>query len=188
MVLLTKSRDLAGAVARVTHEDEVSIRKPAYQARQQQPRDMRWRLMARAMHVIPHGGAVQGDQDWERPRPGGERPLDEPRDDHPLMSPAIGRIAVSRPHPIAMPPLPKHLRARVLSDRIVASQQHRPRWDHLVQQARNQGASQRPGRPSALGKHAMIGRYMSLCLILNGASQVGDGPSPRGQDSREHQD
>jgi hypothetical protein len=55
-VLLAKPRGLTGAVATVAYEDEVSIRKPAYQARQQQPRNVRWGLMAHAMHAIRLGG------------------------------------------------------------------------------------------------------------------------------------
>jgi hypothetical protein len=102
------------------------LRKPADQACQQQPSEVRWRLMPRAMHTIPLRGAVQGRQDGEGPGPGRERKFDEYRQDHPLMAPAIGCIVMSRPHPIAMPPLAKHLGPRVLGDRIVARQEHRP--------------------------------------------------------------
>ena len=67
-VLAAKPCGLAGAIARVAHKDEVTLRKPAHQARQQQPGEVRWRLMPRAMHTIPLRGAVQG-----RPRRGGPR-------------------------------------------------------------------------------------------------------------------
>jgi hypothetical protein len=95
---------------------------------------------------------------------------------------------VGRPHPIAMPPRAKHLGARVLGDRIVARQEHRPRWDDMLKQARDQGARQCPGRPAALGNHPMLGRPMPLHLISHGAEQVGHGASPRGPYGREPQD
>jgi hypothetical protein len=75
---------------------------------------------------------------------------------------------VTRPHPTAMPSLAKELEVRVLSDCIVANQEHRTRRDHLVQQERDQYTSQRPRRPSALGKHPMIGRPRPLSLRANG--------------------
>ena len=186
--MTAKSRRLAGAIARVAHKDEVSIRKPAHQARQQQPDNVRWRLMTRAMHTIPLGGTVQSHQDGEGPRACRERQFHEHRHDDPLMPPAIGDIAVGRAYPIAMPSLAKHLGAWVLGDRIVASQQHRPGRNYMVQQERDQGTSECPGRPSALGKHPMIRRDMPLRLKPNGAKQVGDGSSPRRQHRREYQD
>jgi site-specific DNA recombinase len=140
-VLLAKPRRLAGTVAAVAYEDEVSIWKPAHQARQQQPDNVRWRLMTRARHTIPLGGTVQSHQDGEGPRACRERPFHEHRHDDPLMPPAIGDIAVGRAYPIAMPSLAKHLGAWVLSDRIVASQQHRPGRNYMVQQERDQGMS-----------------------------------------------
>jgi hypothetical protein len=134
------------------------------------------------------GGRDQRHQDGERPGPSRERPRDEPRHHAPRMTPAIGRIVVRRSPPITMPSLAKDLGAGGLGHRILARQEPRARRDDIVQQVRDHGASQRPGRPSARGPHARIGRPMPVPLRLNGASQVGDGPSPRGQESGEHQD
>jgi hypothetical protein len=53
--------------------------------------------------------------------------------DDPFMAPTVGRIAVGRPHPITMPSLAKDLGARVLGDRIIASQEHRAMRDNMVQ-------------------------------------------------------
>jgi hypothetical protein len=92
---------------------------------------------------------------------------------------------VARPHPITLPAFAEHRGARVRGDGIVACQAHRPRWDPLVEQERGQGARQCPGRPAALGQHAMLGRDMPLGLIPHGAEQVGDGPSPGGQHGRQ---
>jgi hypothetical protein len=66
-VLTAKPRRLAGAVTCVAYEDEVAVRKPAHQARQQQPGDVRWRLMTPPMQTIPLGVTGQGRQDGERP-------------------------------------------------------------------------------------------------------------------------
>jgi hypothetical protein len=185
---MVKSGDRAGAVAGITYKDETMVRKPAYQPRQQQPGDVRWRFMARVVHAIPLRGAVQGCQDGERIGSGGKRQLDAHRHNHPFMSPAVGGIAVGRPHPIAMPLLAEYFGAKVLGDRLVARSEHWPRRDDMLQQDRDQSARQGPGRPSALGKHPTIGRYVPLHLISHGAEQVGNGASPRGQDGREHQD
>jgi hypothetical protein len=125
-VLTANPCGLTGAVAGVTHQDEVPRRKPPYQLCQQQPGEVCWRPMPRAVHAIPLRGAVQGHQDGERPGPCGERPLEAHRDDYPLMAPALGRIAVGRPPAIAMPSLAKDLGARVLGDRLIAHQEHRP--------------------------------------------------------------
>jgi hypothetical protein len=123
----------------------VSIRKPAHEACQHPPGHVRWRLRPPPMHTVPLRGAVQGHQDGEGPGTSGTRPLDEHRYDHPCMAQTLGGSAVRRPHPIARPSLLEHLRARVLGDRIVASQAHRSRREYMVQQAREHGASQRPG-------------------------------------------
>ena len=149
-MLAAKPCGLAGAVARIPHKDEVALWKPAHHARQQQPGQMRWRFMARPMRLIPLRGAIQGHQDGERPGPDRERQLDQHRHDHPLMPPPIRRIAVGRAHAIAMPSLAKDVGARVFCDRIIAGQEHRARRDDMVQQERDQQASQRPGRPAAL--------------------------------------
>lgn len=162
--------------------------KPTHQACQQQPGHMRRRLMPRPVHAIPRGGAIQGRQDRKGPGPCRERQLYEHRYHHPLVPPAIGRIPVGRPHPIAMPAFAEHFRARVLGDRIVASAEHRPRREYMVEQEHHQCAGQGPSRPPALGQHAMIGRDMPRCLVTNGTYQVADGASPRGQHGREHQD
>ncbi len=102
-MFMVKPRGFTRTVAGVTHEDKVPIRKPAYQACQQQSGNVCRRLMLRPVHAIPLRGVVQGYQDWERPGPSGERPLDEHRHDYLCMAPAIGGIAVRRPCPIAMP-------------------------------------------------------------------------------------
>jgi hypothetical protein len=93
-VLMAKPCGLAGTVTGIAYEDEVSIRKPTHQARQQQAGQVHRRLMPRALHAIPLRGTVQGRQDGERPGPGGDRQFDKHRYDHPCMSPAIGGIAV----------------------------------------------------------------------------------------------
>ncbi len=72
MALTAKSCRLAGAIARVAHKDEVTLRKPAHQAGQQQPGEVGWRLMPRAVHAIPFRRTVQGRQDGECPGPGGD--------------------------------------------------------------------------------------------------------------------
>ena len=149
-VFATKPCGLAGAVAGIAHKDEVALWKPAHQARQQQPGQMRWRFMARPMRLIPLRGAIQGDQNRERPGPDRERQLDEHRQHDPLMSPPIRRITVGRAHAIAMPSLAEDLGARVFCHRVIASQEHRARRDDMVQEKRDQQASQRPGGPSAL--------------------------------------
>src|SRR5687767_7398200 len=65
--LTAKACGLAGAVAHVAHENEVMLREPAHQACQQQPGQVRRRLMPRAVHTIPLWGTVQGDQDGKGP-------------------------------------------------------------------------------------------------------------------------
>jgi hypothetical protein len=168
-VLTAKSRRLAGAIARVAYEHKVSTRKPAHQARQQQPSHVCWRLMPRPVQTIPLRGAVQGHQDGEGPEASGKRQLHEHRHDHPLMAPAIGRIAVRQLHPITMPSLATYLGAKMLGDGIVARQQHRPLRNHMVQQEGDQDTRQGLRRPAALGQHAMIGRDMPRCLRPHGA-------------------
>jgi hypothetical protein len=111
--------------------------------------------MTCAMDTIPRWGPIQSRQDGERPRPCRHRQLHKYRDDDPLMAPAVGRIAVGRPPPIAMPPLAEDLGARVLGDRLIASYQHWPWRDQMVPQKCEQSASQGPGRPPALSKHTM---------------------------------
>jgi hypothetical protein len=167
--LTAKSCRLARAIARVAHKDEVTLRKPAYQAGQQQPGEVCWRPRPRAVQAIPFRGTGQGDQDGQGPGASRERQLHEHRHDHPFMPPAIGRIAVRRPHGIAMSPLTKPLGTRVFSDRIVARQEHRPRRDPMGQQECDQGVSQGPRRPAAPRKHPMIGRCMPRCLRPPGA-------------------
>jgi hypothetical protein len=183
-----QSRRLAGARARVAHDEAVAIRKPAHQARQQPPSHGRRRLMPRPVPTIPRRGAGQGHQDGEGPGPRGDWQLHAPRHDDPLMAPALGRIAVRRPPAIALPSLAQHLGARMRGDCIVARQEHRPRRDHMVPPARDQGASPGPRRPATRGQHAMRGSYRPRCLRPHGASPVGDGPSPWGQHGRQHQD
>lgn len=56
MVFAAKPCGLASAIARVAHEDELSLRKPAHQARQQEPGEVGGHLMPRAMHAIPLRG------------------------------------------------------------------------------------------------------------------------------------
>jgi hypothetical protein len=144
MLMATPGR-LAGAVARVAPNNAVAMRKPADPARQQPSGKVCGRLMARAGPAIPLRRAVPRHQARKSPRPSGERQLDEHRDHDPLMPPAIGRIVVRRSHPLTMPALAKHLGAGVRGHRIIASQEHRARRGNMVQQGRDQGASQRPG-------------------------------------------
>jgi hypothetical protein len=66
-VLMAKSRRLARAVTRVAHEDGVTLWDPAHQARQQQPGEVRRRLMPCAVQGIPLRRALQGHQDGQRP-------------------------------------------------------------------------------------------------------------------------
>src|SRR6266850_1102869 len=85
---------LAGAVAHVAYEDDVTLRKPADETCQQPSGAVRWRLLPRAMRTIPLGGTVPGDHNREGPGPSRERPFHEPRYGDPCMPPAIGRRAV----------------------------------------------------------------------------------------------
>jgi hypothetical protein len=168
-LLTANARRLTGAIAGVAHKDAVSSRKPAPQACQQQPSHVRWRLMPHPVQTMPLRGAGQGHQDGEGPGPRGEWELHKEGHDHPCMTPAIGRIAVRRPHAIALLSRATHLGARMLGDRIVARQSYRPRRTPMVQQARAQGARQGPRRPAALGQHAMLGRDRPRCLGAHGA-------------------
>jgi hypothetical protein len=148
-------RRLAGPGAAVAHTDAVTRRKPAHQAGQPPPGRVRRGGMPRARHTIPRRGTGQGDSDGERPRACGERPRDEHRQNHPRMAPAIGRRALRRPPPIAMPSLTKHVGARGLGHRLVARQAPRPRRDPMVPQDPDHRPCHPPRRPSALGTYAM---------------------------------
>ncbi len=59
--LAAKSCRLAGAIAGVTHQDELPVRKPAAAAGEQEPRQLCGCLMTCAMRLIPFGGTLPGD-------------------------------------------------------------------------------------------------------------------------------
>jgi hypothetical protein len=169
--------DVAGTTARFHacrsrchHNDEMTRRNPAPPACQPPPGSVCRRLMPPPGPALPLRRAGPGDHDGKRPRPGSERPRDEPGEDHPCMPPAIGGIAGGRPHPIALPALATHLGARVLSERLVASQEDWSRRDPLVPPEREQRARQRPRRPSALGPHPRLGSPRPLSLLAHGTS------------------
>src|SRR5262245_13714981 len=186
-VLLAKPRRRAGAVATVADADAGSSWEPAPQARPPPPDHGGRRRRAHALHSIPRGGTVHSHQDGEGPRACRARPLDEHRHDAPRRPPAIGDRAGGRAYALALPSLAQHLRARGRGDRLVACQQHRPGRYPIVQQARDQGPREGPGRPAALGKPPRIRRDRSLRLKPNGAKPVRDGSSPRRQYGRESQ-
>jgi hypothetical protein len=102
------------------------------------------------------------------------------------MAPAIGGLAVGRLHAIALPSLTKDLGARMFCNRLIVRQEPRPWRDAMVQEARDQGASPCPGRPSVPGKHPRIGRCMPRRLISHGAQQIRAGASSCGQDGGQH--
>jgi len=101
-------------------------------------------LRLHARLTTPLGGTIQGDQEGESPRSSRERQLHEPRHDDSCMPPAVGRIAVRRPHAIALPFLAKHLGARMFGHRMIASEEHRPRWDYIVRPAPGQCTRHHP--------------------------------------------
>jgi hypothetical protein len=104
------------------------------------------------------------------------------------MAPAVSGIAGGRAHPVAMPSLAKHARARRLSDRLIARQAPRARRDDMLQQEREQQASQCPGGPPALGKDPVIGSHRPRRLLTRGPQHVGDGPAACRQHGGKHQD
>ena len=77
-----------------------------------------------------------------------------------------------------MASLATHVGTWVLSDRLIASQEHRPRRHQMAKQAGDQHASQRPGRPPALGEPPRRGSHRPRGTRTNGAL-------PRGQHGRE---
>ena len=186
-VCAAKPCGLAGAIAAVAYTHDVVLRNPAYQARQQQPGQVRRGLMPSPVQPSPRGGTGQGHDHREGPGPRGERPLDEPRHDDPCMPPARGRIPVGRAPAITLPSLATHARPGRLSDRSVAGQEHRARWDDMVQQARDQPARQPPSRPPALGADTVLGRHRPRSLPTPGPQEVGDGPAARGPHGRAHE-
>jgi hypothetical protein len=187
-VLMAKPCRLAGPVAAVAYEAEVPLRQPAPQRRQPQPGHGRWRRLPRAGHAIRRRRSGHSHQAGEGPRAGRHRQLPAPRHDAPLRPPARGGRAAGRAYASAMPSLPTPLGAGMFGDRLGTRQKHRPRRHHMVQQARDPGTRECPGRPSALGKHPRISRSLPLRGKPNGAKPVSDGASPRRQHRREDQD
>jgi hypothetical protein len=148
-VFATKPRGRAGAVAGIPHQDELARWKPAPQAGHQQPGERRRRAMARPRCLIPFWATIPGDPNRERPGPDRQRQLDQPRPHAPLMPPPLRRITGGRAHAIPRPSLAEDVGARTFCNRVIASQEHRARRDDLVQEQRDQQASQRPDWPSA---------------------------------------
>jgi hypothetical protein len=110
---------------------------------------MRWRAMARPRCVIPCWATLPGDHKRERPGPDRTRPLDQHRPHDPRLSPPLRRIPVGRAHAVALPSLAEDCGARTFCHRVIARQEHLDRRDDMVQENRDQPASQRPDGPSA---------------------------------------
>ena len=68
MMSLTKPCAVAGAIARVAHEDKMAVRKPAHGTHQQQPSHVRRCLMPCPVHAIPPRGAGPTPPRQEVPR------------------------------------------------------------------------------------------------------------------------
>jgi hypothetical protein len=144
VVLAAKSCRLAGAIARVTHKDALTLREPADAASEQEPGNMGRCFVARFMGLIPFWGTIQGNQDWQSPRPRCTRQRDEHRDNDPFMAPSVSGVAVRRPDTITMSALAKHLWPRVLGDCIITRQEDRAWRDDMVQQESHHASRQCP--------------------------------------------
>lgn len=149
ITLAAHPRGLAGAVAAIPDPDDLARRKPADQAGPQQPGAMCRRSRARPRGLRPRGATIPGAQERTCPGPDRERQRDRSRQHDPRMPPPIRRIAMGRAPARAMPSLAADVGARTFGTRIIARQEYRARRDDLVQENREQQASQRPGGPSA---------------------------------------
>ena len=151
---------LTRPIASIVYKDELSLREPADEASQQKPREVRRGLMTLPMGLIPLRKAVQCHYDGQCPRTCGAGQGDEDREHYPFMAPAIGGIGVGGPYTITMSAFAKDLWARVLSNRIIASEEHMAGRNYMGQEKHPQCSGQIPGRPLASGKDTMIRRHV----------------------------
>jgi len=130
-VLTAKPRGLTGAIARIAHADEMTLREPADEAGQQELSQRCRRFVARPMGLVPLRGAIPCSQSRKSPGPCRNRQLDEHGHDAPRMLPPLRPLAMSRPDAIALASLAKYLRTRTLSHRVIASQKDRISGDDI---------------------------------------------------------
>jgi len=169
----------AGALARLPPKDAVAGWNPAPHARQEALGEMRWRLMARPLGLIPIWVARPGHPHGARPGPAGKGQLDPHREHAPLVPPSRRRRAGGRAPALAMAPRAEDVGARACCERLIAGQHHRSHRDHRGQQTGQPPASQLPCRPASPRKHPVRGGNLPLGVRTHTTADSGDGPATR---------
>src|SRR6266446_6005059 len=106
---------LMTAIAPITSQGEMAVREPAQEHERQLPQQACGGLVAPRVLTVPLRAAIQRDQHGQGPGSGGERELDQDRQDDPLVSPAIGGVALGRADRIAMATLAVDLGSAMFS-------------------------------------------------------------------------
>jgi len=114
--------DLVSAVGRISHEDEAAIRKPAEHHCQEPDHVLSWCTVPVPLTAVGFLGLVEGDQDGQRPRAGGEWEANKHGEYDPFVAVPPCRVGMRRANRIAMSVLAKDVRPGMGDDCIVASQ------------------------------------------------------------------
>jgi hypothetical protein len=132
-------------------------------------------------------GAVEVDEDRQGPRARGEGEADEDREDDPLMAVASSGVGVRGPNGVPMTGLAVNRPPGVPVDGVVADQGHGTFGEKAVEQETNQATSQMEARPGRAGEDALVVGPVPGGEVPEGAEEVGDGASTRGQQGSDEQ-